>query len=126
MTCTNCKTKVLEKFSNDDYSEYLKNKKRAERQGIELGWFCYACADKMCMMCRNGIVAKYIPAKEEGEIKKKIPSCQKCFDKFRKHLGNPDEIDPKILEPLPNVTHEEWREFIRRVKNTEDQNSLAT
>ena len=71
MTCTNCKTKVLEKFSNEDYSEYLKNKKRAERQGIELGWFCYACADKMCMMCRNGIVAKYIPAKEEGEIKKR-------------------------------------------------------
>ena len=120
MTCTNCKNKVLEKFTNEDYSEYLQNKKRAERQGIELGWFCDDCADKMCVMCRNGIVVKYIPAKEDGEIKKKIPSCQNCFDKFRKYLGNPEEIDPRILESLPNVTHEEWQEFIHRVQNRQD------
>ena len=116
MTCTSCKNEVLEKFTNEEYSEYLQNKKRAERQGIELGWFCVQCSDKMCIMCRNGVVSKYIPAKEQDEIKKKIPACQNCFDKFRKQLGNPDEIDPKQLESLPNVTHEEWQEFIERLR----------
>ena len=116
MTCTSCKNEVLEKFTNEEYSEYLQNKKRAERQGIELGWFCVQCSDEMCIMCRNGVVSKYIPAKEQDEIKKKIPACQNCFDKFRKQLGNPDEIDPKQLESLPNVTHEEWQEFIERLR----------
>ena len=120
MTCTNCKKEILEKFTNEEYSDYLQNKKRAERQCIELGWFCLNCADKMCVMCRNGIVVKYIPAKERGEIKKKIPTCQKCFDRFKKHLGHSDEIDSKILEPLPNVTHEEWRDFIQREQNKQD------
>ena len=120
MTCTSCNNQILEKFTNEDYSEYLQNKKRAERQGIELGWFCVNCADKMCIMCRNGMVAKYIPAKEQGEIKKKIPCCQSCFDKFKKQLGNPDEIDPKSLESLPNVTHEEWEDFLRRLQNNRD------
>ena len=116
MMCTSCKNEVLEKFTNEEYSEYLQNKKRAERQGIELGWFCVQCSDKMCVMCRNGVVSKYIPAKEQGEIKKKIPACQNCFDKFKRQLGNPDEIDPNQLEPLPNVTHEEWQEFIEKLR----------
>ncbi|WP_428323933.1 hypothetical protein [Nitrosopumilus sp.] len=119
MNCTSCKNEVLEKFTNEEYSEYLQNKKRAERQGIELGWFCVNCSDKMCIMCRNGVVAKFIPAKEQGEIRKKIPACQNCFDKFKRQLENYDEIDPKQLEPLPNVTHEEWQEFIERLKKTD-------
>ncbi len=114
MTCINCKKKVIERFTNDDYSEYLVNKKRAEKQGIELGWFCKDCADKMCVMCRNAKVTKYIPAKEQGEIKKKIPTCQTCFDKFKSQLGFSDEIEPEILEPLASVTHTEWQEFVER------------
>ena len=115
MTCTSCKNQVLERFTNEDYSEFLQNKKRAERQGIELGWFCVNCADKMCVMCRNGVVVNYIPAQEQGEIRKKIPVCHICFDKFKEQLGNPDEIDPKQLEHLPNVTHEEWQVFIEKI-----------
>lgn len=116
MTCINCKKEVLEKFTNEDYSEYLQNKKRAERQGIELGWFCVNCANKMCVMCRNGVVVKYIPAKEQGEIRKKIPTCQSCFDKFKKQFGKFNEIDPELLESLSNVTHGEWQEFIEKLK----------
>lgn len=93
MVCTSCKNKILEKFTNEDYSDYLQNKKRAERQGIELGWFCYACADKMCVMCRNGIVAKYIPAKEEGEIKKRYLLARIVL----KSLDNNWEILKKLI-----------------------------
>lgn len=115
MKCFDCKKEFLEKMTNDDYSEYLQKRRQAEKQGIVYGWFCGDCADKKCVMCKTGKVAKYIPAKKDGEINKKIPACQSCFERFRKKLGFTEEIDPKLLEPLPNLTHEEWMEFLEKI-----------
>lgn len=67
-------------------------------------------------MSKIGNVAKYIPAKKGGEIRKKIPTCQSCFDRFREKLGFTEEIAPELLEPLPNLTHEEWMEFLEHFK----------
>jgi hypothetical protein len=115
MKCYDCKKEFFEKMTNNDYSEYLQKRRHAEKQGVEYGWFCTNCADKKCVMCKIGRVTKYIPAKKDGEIKKKIPTCQNCFDRFREKLGFDEEISPELLEPLPNLTHEEWMEFIEKI-----------
>ena len=112
MKCYDCKKEVLEKMTNDDYSEYLQKRKQAEKQNVEYGWFCNDCVHKKCVMCRIRKVVKYIPAKKGGEIRKKIPTCQSCFDRFREKLGFTEEIAPELLEPLSNITHEEWNKFL--------------
>lgn len=117
MKCYDCKKEFFEKMTNDDYSEYLQKRRHAEKQGVEYGWFCTNCADKKCVMCKIGRATKYIPAKKDGEIKKKIPTCQNCFDRFREKLGFDEEISPELLEPLPNLTHEEWMEFIEKIQS---------
>lgn len=116
MTCQDCKKELLEKMTNEDYSEYLQKRKQAEKQGAELGWFCNDCVSKKCVMCRREKVTKYIPAKQDGEIRKKIPTCQSCFERFRKKLGFTEEIAPELLEPLGNLTHREWLEFLEQFK----------
>ena len=114
--CYDCRKEFLEKMTNDEYSEYLQKRKQAEKKGVEFGWFCNDCVSKKCVMCKRGIVSKYIPAKKDGEIRKKIPTCQNCFDRFREKLGFTEEISPELLEPLPNLTHEEWMEFLEKIK----------
>jgi hypothetical protein len=116
MKCYDCKREVIEKMTNDDYSDYLQKRKQVEKQGIGYGWFCNYCINKKCVMCRIRQAVKYIPAKKEGEIRKKIPTCQICFDRFRDKLGFTEEISPKLLEPLPNLTHEEWTKFLEEFK----------
>ena len=115
--CYDCKQEFLEKMTNTEYSEYLQKKKHAEKKGVAHGWFCNNCVNKKCVMCKKGIVSKYIPAKKDNEIKKKIPTCQGCFDRFCEKLGISEEISPELLEPLPNLTHEEWMEFMQKWKN---------
>ena len=73
MKCYDCKKEFLEKMTNDEYSEYLQKKKLAKKKGVEYGWFCNLCTNKKCVMCKIGKVSKYIPAKKDGEIRKKIP-----------------------------------------------------
>ena len=68
MKCFNCKTEALEKFTNEGYSEYLKKMKKVQKQDIEFGWICKNCGDKLCVMCRKGVVSKFIPAQKEGNI----------------------------------------------------------
>ena len=119
MKCFNCKTEVLEKFTNEDYSEYLKKMKKNQKRGIEFGWICKNCGDRLCVMCRRGTVSKFIPSKKEGKIFAKIPTCQNCFEKFTSHLKDPDEIKPELLEPLRNLSHEEWQEFVEKSREKE-------
>jgi len=117
MKCYDCKREFLEKMTNDEYSEYIQKRKLAEKKGVEHGWFCNDCVNKKCVMCKRGTVSKYIPAKKDGKITKKIPACQNCFDRFRAKLGFSEEIAPELLEPLPNITHEEWVEFMEKSRN---------
>ena len=119
MKCFNCKTEVLEKFTNEGYSEYLKKMKKVQKQDIEFGWICKNCGDKLCVMCRKGVVSKFIPAQKEGKIFAKIPACQNCFNKFTSHVKNPEEIKPELLEPLRNLNHEEWQEFVEQSRQKE-------
>ena len=116
MKCYDCQKEIIEKMSNEDYSQYLQKRKRAEKQDVEYGWFCNDCVNKKCVMCRREKVTKFIPAKEGDEIKKKIPTCQSCFDRFRETLGITEEIEPELLEHLDNLTHEEWTEFLKQFK----------
>ena len=117
--CFNCKIEVLEKFTNEDYSEYLKKMKKIQKQDIEFGWICKNCGDKLCVMCRKGVVSKFIPAQKEGKIFAKIPACQNCFSKFASHLKDPEEIKPELLGPLRNLNHEEWQEFVEQSREKE-------
>ena len=94
--------------------------KKAQKQGIEFGWICKACGDKLCVMCRKGIVSKFIPTRKEGKIFAKIPTCQICFDKFASHLKDQEEIKPELLEPLRNLNHEEWQEFVEKTRKKTD------
>ena len=114
MKCFNCKTEVLEKFTNEDYSEYLKKIKKIQKQNAEFGWICKNCGDKLCVMCRRETVSKFIPARKEGKIFAKIPVCLSCFGKFTSHLKDSKEIKPELLEPLRNLNHEEWHEFVEK------------
>ena len=119
MNCFNCKIEVLEKFTNEAYSEYLKKIKKAQRQNIEFGWICKDCGDKLCVMCRKRIVSKFIPARKEGKIFAKMPTCQKCFDKFKSHFEDPEEIKSELLEPLRNINHQEWQDFVEKSRKQE-------
>ncbi len=119
MKCHDCKKEILEKMTNEDYSEYLQKRKQAEKKEIEYGWFCKDCANEKCVMCKIGRVEKFIPVKKDGEIKWKAPTCQNCFDKFKKQLGFEEEIVPELLESLPSLDHGQWMEFMKSFNKEE-------
>jgi len=49
--CDNCKKDIFEKFTNEEYSEYIQKLKRLEKKAIgsdkKVGFVCEDCGKKM-------------------------------------------------------------------------------
>ncbi len=111
MKCFDCKNVILEKFTNEQYSEYIKNIKQSEKKGIELGWFCKDCAKRRCVMCLLYKSEKMVPVKKGGELRYKIGLCDSCFNEFREKYGFDQELPAEVIEPLPLISREEFLKF---------------
>ena len=111
MKCPGCKREILEKFTNEQYSELVLKRKQAEKKGIEFGWVCKDCSKVRCTMCLREKSKKMLPIEKGGELRYKIGLCDSCFDEYYTKFGFDQELPAEVIEPLPQLSREEFLKF---------------